>query len=95
MQLGLSLGYWGAQPPKDLVSGVQEAERLGYEAVWTAECWGSDAFSPLVSLAAHTDSIRLGTGIVRYRAWSGRNFLPVRTASCLSHEPVEGSPPQG
>ena len=68
MQLGLSLGYWGAQPPKDLVSGVQEAERLGYEAVWTAECWGSDAFSPLVFLAAHTDRIRLGTGIVQMSA---------------------------
>ena len=68
MKLGLSLGYWGAQPPTDLVPLVQEAERLGYDAVWTAECWGSDAFSPLVYLAAHTERIRLGTGIVQMAA---------------------------
>ena len=68
MQLGLSLGYWGAQPPTDLVPRVQEAEHLGYDAVWTAECWGSDAFSPLVFLAARTERIRLGTGIVQMSA---------------------------
>ena len=68
MQLGLSLGYWGAQPPTDLVPTVQEAERLGYDAAWTAESWGSDAFSPLVYLAAHTKRIRLGTGIVQMAA---------------------------
>ncbi|HCW01054.1 MAG: LLM class F420-dependent oxidoreductase [Acidimicrobiales bacterium] len=68
MQLGLSLGYWGAQPPADLVDLVQEAERLGYDAAWTAESWGSDAFSPLVWLAAHTERIRLGTGIVQMSA---------------------------
>ena len=45
MQLGLSLGYWGAQPPTEMVPLVLEAERLGYDAVWTAESWGSDAFS--------------------------------------------------
>ena len=68
MQLGLSLGYWGAQPPTELVPLVLEAERLGYDAVWTAESWGSDAFSPLVFLAAHTERIRLGTGIVQMSA---------------------------
>ena len=62
------MGYWGAQPPTDLVPLVQEAERLGYDAGWTAECWGSDAFSPLVYLAAHTERIRLGTGIVQMAA---------------------------
>ena len=68
MQLGLSLGYWGAQPPTDLVDLVQAAEGLGYDAVWSAESWGSDAFSPLVWLAAHTERIRLGTGIVQMSA---------------------------
>mgnify|MGYP002700934105 CR=1 FL=1 len=68
MQLGLSLGYWGAQPPTEMVPLVLEAERLGYDAVWTAESWGSDAFSPLVFLAAHTERIRLGTGIVQMSA---------------------------
>ena len=68
MQLGLSLGYWGAQPPTEMVPLVLEAERLDYDAVWTAESWGSDAFSPLVFLAAHTERIRLGTGIVQMSA---------------------------
>ena len=68
MQLGLVWGYWGARPPSDLVSLTQEAERLGFDTVWSAESWGSDAFSPLVYLAAHTERIRLGTGIVQLAA---------------------------
>ena len=68
MQLGLTLGYWGAQPPTDLVPLVQEAERLGFDAVWTAESWGSAAFTPLAYVAGHTERIRLGTGIVQMSA---------------------------
>lgn len=68
LKLGVSLGYWGAQPPQDLVEIVTEAERCGYDAVWSAESWGSDAFSPLVFLAAHTERIKLGTGIVQLAA---------------------------
>ena len=68
MQLGLTLGYWGAQPPTDLVPLVQEGERLGFDAVWTAESWGSDAFTPLAWLASQTERIRLGTGIVQMSA---------------------------
>ena len=68
VQLGLVWGYWGARPPSDLVSLTQEAERLGFDTVWSAESWGSDAFSPLVYLAAHTERIRLGTGIVQLAA---------------------------
>ncbi len=68
MKLGLIWGYWGAQPPADLVPLTQEAERLGYDTVWSAESWGSDAFSPLVWLAAHTDRIKLGTGVVQLSA---------------------------
>lgn len=68
MQLGLSLGYWGAQPPTNLAPLVQEAEQLGYDAAWTAESWGSDAFTPLAWLAAQTERIRLGTGIIQMSA---------------------------
>jgi len=68
MELGLSLGYWGAQPPSDLAPLVREAEGLGYDAAWTAESWGSDAFTPLAWLAAQTERIRLGTGIVQMSA---------------------------
>ncbi|NLE49523.1 MAG: LLM class flavin-dependent oxidoreductase, partial [Sandaracinaceae bacterium] len=47
------------------IGKVQEAERLGYDSVWTAEAWGSDAVSPLAWLGAHTEKIRLGTGIMQ------------------------------
>ncbi len=68
MKLGLQLGYWGAQPPDDLVEVAQEAERLGFDSVWTAEAWGSDAFTPLAYIAAHTSKIRLGTAVVQLSA---------------------------
>ena len=46
MRLGLMLGYWGAEP-SDPTHLACEAERLGYDSVWTAEAYGSDVFSPL------------------------------------------------
>jgi alkanesulfonate monooxygenase SsuD/methylene tetrahydromethanopterin reductase-like flavin-dependent oxidoreductase (luciferase family) len=64
MKLGLMLGYSGA----DLrlpVADVQLAERLGYDSVWTAEAYGSDAITPLAFLAAHTERIRLGTAVIQ------------------------------
>ena len=68
LKLGLQLGYWGAQPPDDIVGIAQEAERLGYDSVFTAEAWGSDAFTPLAYIAAHTSKIRLGTAVVQISA---------------------------
>lgn len=68
MQLGLALGYWGAQPTPGVVKLAQEAERLGYDAVFTAETWGSDAFTPLAWIGAQTRTIRLGTGIAQISA---------------------------
>lgn len=47
MKLGLQLGYWGSNPPANLVPLVQQAEKLGYDSVWTAEAYGSDALTPL------------------------------------------------
>src|SRR5437660_1677030 len=77
MKLGLQLGYWGAQPNPFAVALAQEAERLEYDSVWTAEAWGSDAFTPLAWIGAHTERIRLCTGIVQISA---------RTpASCAMH----------
>ena len=77
MKLGLQLGYWGAQPNPFAVALAQEAERLGFDSVWTAEAWGSDAFTPLAWIGARTERIRLCTGIVQISA---------RTpASCAMH----------
>jgi len=68
LKLGLQLGYWQAQPHKGFVETVQEAEKLGYDIVFTAEAWGSDAFTPLAWIAAHTERIRLGTAVVQLSA---------------------------
>lgn len=64
MRLGIMLGY--AAREIDLpVKMVQEADRLGVSAVWTAEAYGSDAVSPLAWLGALTGKIRLGTAIMQ------------------------------
>ena len=68
LSLGLQFGYWGAGPPDGFVEAAQEAEKIGYETVWTAEAWGSDAFTPLTWIAAHTSRIKLGTSIVQIAA---------------------------
>jgi len=67
MKLGLYLGYSGARMSLP-VETVQLAERLGYDSVWTAEAYGSDAITPLAYLAAVTRRIRLGTGIMQLAA---------------------------
>src|SRR5438552_7773049 len=74
MQLGLSLGY--APPganPADLFPLVQEAERLGFDSVWVAEAWGTDAVSVLGWLAAQTERIKLGSAIMQIPGRSPAN----------------------
>lgn len=68
MRLGLALGYWGRGPDPAHLELARRAEELGYASVWTAEAWGSDAFTPLTWIAAHTSRIRLGTGIAQMAA---------------------------
>ncbi|MGH7896683.1 MAG: LLM class F420-dependent oxidoreductase [Candidatus Binatia bacterium] len=64
MKLGLFLDY--AQSKLRIpIERVQLAERLGFDSIWTAEAYGSDALTPLAFVAAHTRRIRLGTGIVQ------------------------------
>ncbi len=67
LKLGLSLGYWGAGKP-DHAAAVAEAERLGFDSIWTAESWGSDALTPLAWLGASTSRIRLGTALMQLSA---------------------------
>jgi hypothetical protein len=68
MKLGLSLGYWGSTPPTHHIGMAQKAEALGYDSVWTAEAYGSDAITPLAWIGAQTSTIRLGTGICQISA---------------------------
>lgn len=68
MKLGLQLGAWGAQPPTDAPSLVAAAEESGYDAVFTAEIWGSDVYTPLAWLGASTTRLRLGTSVAQMSA---------------------------
>ena len=64
MKLGVHIGYWGmGLTSEDQLAIVQEAERLGYDSVWTAEAYGSDAATILGWLAGQTSTIRLGSAI--------------------------------
>jgi F420-dependent oxidoreductase-like protein len=64
MKLGVHVGYWGlGMGPQDQLQVVQEAERLGYDSVWTAEAYGSDAATVLAWLAAQTTKLKLGSAI--------------------------------
>ena len=72
MKLGLSIGYSGAHLDVP-IKLVQRAEELGYDSVWTAEAYGSDAVTPLAYLAAVTKRIKLGTGIMQLAARTPAN----------------------
>jgi F420-dependent oxidoreductase-like protein len=66
VKLGVHVGYWGlGLSADDQLALVQEAERLGYDSVWTAEAYGSDAATILGWLAQATSSIRLGSAILQ------------------------------
>ena len=68
LKLGLQLGYWTGPGPGDVIPTVQAAEATGFDSVWTAESWGSDAFTPLAWLGSHTSRIKLSTGLVQLSA---------------------------
>jgi F420-dependent oxidoreductase-like protein len=68
MKLGLQLGYWGAQPPENHAELVAAAEAAGFDSVFTAEAWGSDAYTPLAWWGSSTSRVRLGTSVVQLSA---------------------------
>lgn len=68
MKLGLQLGYWGAGPIANAPELIAAAEESGFDAVFTAESWGSDAYTPLAWWGAATERIRLGTAVAQLSA---------------------------
>ena len=68
LSLGYNTGYWSSGPPSGALEGVAEAERLGFDSVWTAEAYGSDALTPLAWWGSQTERIRLGTAIMQMSA---------------------------
>ena len=84
MRLGLMLGYWGlGLTADDQLVLVREAEAAGFDSVWTAEAYGSDAATPLAWFAAQTERIRLGAAILQI---PGRSpAMTAMTAVTIDH----------
>ncbi len=68
MKLGLQLGYWGAHPPTNHAELVAAAEDAGFDTMFTAEAWGSDAFTPLAWWGRQTQRMRLCTSVAQLSA---------------------------
>src|SRR5919198_4320637 len=68
LKLGLNTGYWGAGPPPGAEEAVIEADRLGFDSIWTAEAYGSDVLTPLAWWGSKTENVRLGTAIMQMSA---------------------------
>ncbi len=86
MKLGVHLGYWGlGLTSQDQLDVVLEAEKLGYDSVWTAEAYGSDAATILGWLAGQTSTIRLGSAIFQMPGRSaGMTAMTAATLDQLS-----------
>ena len=84
MRLGLMLGYWGlGLTADDQRALLLEAEAAGFDSVWTAEAYGSDAATPLAWFAAQTERIKLGAAILQM---PGRSpAMTAMTAVTLDH----------
>jgi F420-dependent oxidoreductase-like protein len=84
MRLGLHVGYWGlGLTPDEQISLVREAEAAGFDSVWAAEAYGSDAATVLAWLAANTSKIRIGSAIFQM---PGRSpAMTAMTAATLDH----------
>ena len=67
MRISISIGsaYYNGEEWDQLVEYTQAADRMGVHEAWSAEAWGMDAIVPLAYLAAKTERIRLGTGIMQ------------------------------
>lgn len=68
LKLGYGLELYRGAQLEVPVETVQRCEEMGYDIVWTAEAYGSDAMTPLAYLAACTSKIRLGTAVVQLAA---------------------------
>src|SRR3954469_18409946 len=69
MELGLNVAYWGLGiTPEDQLAMVKDAEAAGYDSVWAAEAYGSDAATVLAWLAAQTERIKIGSAIFQMPA---------------------------
>jgi F420-dependent oxidoreductase-like protein len=84
MRFGLHVGYWGlGLTPEQQLELVKEAESAGWNSVWAAEAYGSDAATVLAWIAAHTDRIKIGSSIFQIPARTPA--MTAMTAATLDH----------
>ena len=68
MKIAVTAGYWGSGPPPGAADLFDAAERLGLDQVWTAEAYGSDAWTPLAWYGSRTSRVQLGTAVSQLSA---------------------------
>jgi len=68
MRISVSAGYWSAGPPPGAADLFEAAERIGIDQIWTAEAYGSDAWTPLAWWGSRTSRIKLGTAVSQLSA---------------------------
>ena len=68
LKLGLNTGYWEPGPRRASEDAIAEADRLGFDSVWTAEAYGSDVLTPLAWWGSQDAEVRLGTAIMQMSA---------------------------
>jgi F420-dependent oxidoreductase-like protein len=69
LKLGLNTGFWASGAPSPAaLEAVKEAERLGFDSVWTSEAYGCDVLTPLAWWGSQTEKVRLGTAIMQMSA---------------------------
>jgi F420-dependent oxidoreductase-like protein len=69
LKLGLNVGYWASQAPGPAtLEAIKEAERLGFDSVWTSEAYGCDVLTPLAWWGSQTETVKLGTSIMQMSA---------------------------
>src|SRR6202022_2970257 len=96
LKLGVNVGYWAGGPPPGAAEMVLEAERLGFDSMWTAEAYGSDALVPLAWWGASTEKLKLGPAIAQLSArqpatTDGPHYpLPVKDGTGLG-KPLKSS----
>ena len=68
MKIATSIGYWSAGPPPDAAELFATADRLEFDQIWTAEAYGSDAWTPLAWWGSATRYVQLGTAVSQISA---------------------------
>jgi F420-dependent oxidoreductase-like protein len=68
LKLGYNTGYWAGGPPAGIEDAIAEADRLGFDSIWAAEAYGSDALTPIAWWGSKTKNVRIGTAIAQMSA---------------------------